>query len=123
MRIKFIVATVTTFVLLTAVFFALHNYAPEFNFITLECGNLVMAILSLSTYIIIEKQKSGRPQAFVRGVSGASFLKLMVCMVSILAYVLLNRANIHKPSVFVLFGIYGIYTIIETIALSKLVRQ
>ena len=123
MRVKFIIAIVVIFVLLSAVFYALHTYAADYNFITLECGNLVMALLSLSTYIIIEKQKAGRPQAFVRGVSGASFLKLMVCMVSILAYVLLNRTHIHKPSVFVLFGIYAIYTVVETVALSKLVRE
>ena len=123
MRTGFIITTVVIFIVLSAVFYALKTYAPDYNFITLESGNLIMAVLSLSTYLIIEKQKAGRPQAFVRGVSGASFLKLMVCMVSILVYVLLNRAHIHKPSVFVLFGIYAVYTIIETLALSKLVRN
>ena len=123
MKTKFIITIVIIFIVLSAGFYALKIYAPDYKFITLECGNLVMAILSLSTYIIVEKQKTARPQAFVRGVSGASFLKLMVCMVSILVYVLLNRSHIHKPSVFVLFAIYTVYTIIETTALSKLVRE
>jgi len=70
----------------------------------------------------VNKQVDSRPQAFVRGVYSASFLKLMVCMVSILVYVLLNRTHIHKPSVFVLFGIYAVYTVVETWVLSKRVR-
>jgi Na+/H+ antiporter NhaA len=56
-------------------------------------------------------------------VYSASFLKLMVCMIAILVYVLLNRAHLHKASVFILFGIYALYTIVETWILSKLARE
>ncbi len=122
MRSRFVIITVIIFILLTAVFYALKIYAPEYSFVVLESGNVLLAVLSLSSYFIVEKQKESRPQAFVRGVYSASFLKLMVCMVSILVYVLLNRSHIHKPTVFVLFGIYAIYTISETLVLSKLVR-
>ena len=120
---RYVTVTLIVFVLLSAIFFALRTYAPEFHFVDLEIGNVVMAGLSLMSYFIVKKQMDGRPQAFVRGVYSASFLKLMVCMVSILVYVLLNRAHIHKPSVFVLFGIYIVYTIMETWLLSKLVRE
>ena len=123
MRKQFIIAIVTIYVLLTAVFFAMKTYAPAFRFSILETGNTIMAMLSLGTYLLVEKQVDGRPQVFVRSVYSASFLKLMVCMVSILVYVLLNRANIHKPTVYVLFGIYATYTITETWLLSKLVRD
>jgi len=123
MRKQFIIAIVMIFVLLTAVFFAMKTYAPAFRFSILETGNTIMAMLSLGTFLLVEKQVDGRPQVFVRSVYSASFLKLMVCMVSILVYVLLNRANIHKPTVYVLFGIYAIYTITETWLLSKLVRD
>jgi hypothetical protein len=123
MKGRYVTVTLIVFVLLSAIFFALRMYAPEFHFADLEIGNVVMAGLSLMSYFIVKKQMDGRPQAFVRGVYSASFLKLMVCMVSILVYVLLNRAHIHKPSVFVLFGIYIVYTIMETWLLSKLVRE
>jgi hypothetical protein len=121
---KFIVLTVVVFVLLTALFYAMHTtFAPAFHFGALEGANIIMALLTLSSYIIVTKQIDSRPEAFVRGVYGASFLKLMVCMVSILVYVLLNRKQLHKPSVFVLFGIYAIYTAIETAMLSKMARE
>ena len=123
MKTKFTITTLLIFVLLTAFFFALYNYIPDYNFITLESGNLLMALLSLIACFMVMKQKEARPQAFVRGVSGASFLKLMVCMIAILIYIAINRSHIHKPTVFVLMGVYAIYSIIESITLSKLVRE
>ena len=123
MKTRFSITTLIIFTLLSAFFYALKTYAPDYNFVALESGNLLMAILSLSAYFIVMKQKEGRPQAFVRGVSGASFLKLMVCMIAILIYIVLNRAHIHKPTVFVLMAVYAVYTVIETLTLSKLVRE
>jgi len=123
MRKQFIITIVTIFVLLSVAFYAMRYFASGYNILALEAGNTIMALLSLATYLIVRKQKDSRPQAFVRGVYSASFLKLMVCMVSILVYVLLNRTNIHKPTVFLLFGIYALYTIIETWLLSKIVRE
>ena len=125
MNKQFIIAIVTVFVVLSIVFLTLRIKAPElkFDFAALETGNGIMAILSFVTFVLVKGKLDGSPGAFVRGVSGASFLKLMVCMVSILVYILLNRNTIHKPSVFMLFGIYTVYTIIETWLLSKLVRE
>jgi len=123
MKKKFIIVTIVIFIFLSAVFFAMQYYAPGYKFVVLETGNVVMAFLSISSYVMVQKQLEHNTQAFVRGVSGASFLKLMVCMVSILVYVLLNRTHIHKPSVFVMFGIYAVYTTTETILLSKMVRE
>jgi Ca2+/Na+ antiporter len=123
MRKKFIALTLVIFILLSGLFVAMHFYAPGYHIYALEAGNVIMALLSLYSYLMVQKTLGNNPQAFVRGVSGASFLKLMVCMVSILVYVLLNRSHIHKPTVFVMFGIYAVYTIMETVLLSKLVRE
>jgi hypothetical protein len=123
MKKLFIISIITIFIVLTAVFYALKIYMPEYHFVVLEGGNTLMALLSLISWLLVQKQMESRPQAFVRGVYSASFLKLMVCMVSILVYVLLNRTHIHKPTVFVLFGIYVIYTAMETILLSKSARD
>lgn len=123
MKKQFPIVIVIIFVLLTVLFFAMRSFAPAYHFVALETANGLMALLSLSSYFIVRKQIDSRPQAFVRGVYSASFLKLMVCMVAILVYVLLNRARIHKPSVYILFGIYALYTIVETWILSKLARE
>jgi len=98
-------------------------YSPEYRFGVLMTGNVTMAILSLLTYFIVRKSIDSRPEAFVRGVYGATFLKLIVCMVSVLLYAMLNRKDIHKPSLFVLFGIYAVYTAVEPWMLSKQARE
>ncbi len=124
MRKLFVVSLLVVFVLLSIVIFMLCRVAPGYLFPVLEGGNLIMLALSLAAWFLVEAQtgKGKTPSAFIRGVSGASFLKLMVCMVAILIYVALNRDTIHKPSIFVLMGIYAVYTTVETIMLSKLAR-
>jgi hypothetical protein len=122
MNKKLISGVLTIFILLSAIFYILNNRVPEYQFTVLEAGNALMAALSFITWIIIKKQIAERPQAFIRGVYSATFLKMMVCMISILGYVLLNRTTLHKPSVFILFGIYIVYSILETWLLSQLAR-
>src|SRR4051812_19213351 len=123
MRRLFTISIVVIFVVLSTAFFVLKSYFPGYNLPVLETGNTIMATLSLITFFLVNRQLDSRAEAFVRGVYSASFLKLMVCMVAILVYVLLNREHIHKPSVFVLFGIYIIYTITETILLQRIVKE
>lgn len=119
----FALLILTVFILLTAVFVGMRTVAPAYSFPAMMTGNVLMAGLSLLTYFIVQKQIKSRPQAFVRGVYSATFLKLMICMVAVLIYVMLYRKTIHKPSLFVLFGIYAVYTAIETITLQKLAKQ
>ncbi len=123
MKKQYIGVIVSIFAVLSTVFFEMRKYAPDYQFTVLETGNTIIAALSVITYLIIDKQLNGRPQAFIRSVYASSFLKLMVCMISIMVYVFVNKNGIHKPSVFVLFGVYAIYTVTETLILSKLVRK
>ena len=123
MKNKFVAIILLVFALLAVVFYLLKMSFPSFNFIVLMAANGIMALLSLSSYFIINQQLKGRPQAFVRGVYGATFLKLFVCMITIFVYVFLNRENIHKPTIFTLFGIYAIYTAVETWLLSGLAKD
>ena len=123
MKKNFISAILIVFIALSALFYALHQSAPEYSFALLMGGNILMLVLSVAGHLIVMNQVNGRPQAFVRGVYASSFLKLMVCMAGIVGYALINRPNIHKPSLFMLFGIYVIYSIIETWLLSKMARE
>jgi hypothetical protein len=123
MKKVFIPAIVLLFFVLFAVFFLLQKSKPEYDFTVLMGGNVVMALLSILSFMLVSKQVGNSAQAFVRGVYSASFLKLMVCMISIFIYVMLNRKHIHKPTIFALFGIYAAYTFVETVLLSKMARD
>jgi Kef-type K+ transport system membrane component KefB len=124
MNRKFIAGIIIIFVALSVIFYLVYGYAPQYHFSTLEAGNGIIAALSLVTWLMVQRQmKNNNPQAFIRGVYSASFMKIMVCMVLILVYIMLNRADIHKPTIFILFGIYVVYTAMETVLLSKLARE
>ncbi len=123
MKKYFVTAIVILFLVLSAVFYSLRLYAPQYSFPVLMTGNAVVALLTITSYFLVTKQLDNRPAAFVRGVNASSFLKLFVCIIAILIYVMVNRPNVHKPTLFVLFGIYAAYTIVETWALSKLAKE
>jgi len=120
MRRQFVVAIIIILLVLDVAFRVLGNYDPQYHVTALEISNIIMASLSLAAYALVNKRIVGNnPHAFVRGVYSASLLKLMVCMVAVLAYVLLNRSHIHKASVFMMFGVYAVYSATETILLSR----
>ena len=123
MKKVFLLVIVIIFVALAVTFYTLSIYAPAYNHLVLHIGNVMMLTLSLVSYLLVMKDIKSRPQAFVRGVYSASFLKLFVCMIAIMAYVLINKPNIHKPTLFMLFGIYAVYSIAETMMLSRMARQ
>lgn len=123
MKRQFVIAIVIVFLLLDVTFRIMKVYAPEFHIAALQIANIIMAALSLAAYALVNKQIVGRPHAFVRGVYSASLLKLMVCMFGVLIYVVLNKSHIHKASVFMLFGVYAAYSIVETILLSRTAKK
>lgn len=123
MKKYFVLIIVLLFLLLSGVFYWLKSAAPEYSYGALMTGNAVMAVLSILTFYMVKAQIGKRPAAFVRTTQAASFLKLLVCAGAVLIYAFLNKANIHKPSLFALFGIYAIYSVIETWMLSGLARE
>lgn len=123
MKKRFIIATVASFIIIGGGLFGLRTAAPEYSFELLSIGNLVLFALSLISFILVTRQDQHHASSFIRGVYASTFMKLMICMVAIVTYIALNKDNIHKPSIFVLFGIYAVYSIIETMSLSKIARQ
>ena len=122
MRKQFIVTFTTIFIILSAGFYLLQNMMPAYRFSVLETGNVVMFVLSMAAGMIVTRQLDRSSWGFIRGVSGASVLKLMVCMIAMLIYIVANRTTLYKPSIFVLFGVYAIYTASEALLLSKIAR-
>lgn len=122
MKRVFTITITSIFILLTIVFFVLGKSIPAFGFPVLEAGNVLMAVLSFSSFAMVSRQEGRNGSAFVRGVSGASMLKLMVCLIAIVIYVAINRASIHKPTIFVLMGVYLVYSAAETALLSRMAR-
>lgn len=122
MNKRFITSITLVFAVLSGIFFYMKTALPNYRFNVLMGANILMAVLSLVSFFLVTRELKNKPQAFVRGVYSGTFLKLLVCMASVLLYVQLNKPDIHKPTLFVLFGVYAVYSIVETALLSKLAR-
>lgn len=103
--------------------FGLVRMQPRFDLTTLLVGDLIMYALSMIAWAMMRKSVAERPQAFVRGVYGATLLRLFVCLIGVLVYALMNRETLFKPTLFVLFGIYLTYVLIESFVFSNIARK
>lgn len=108
---------------LSGAFWYLSRLQPDYSFTVLMVANLIMCCLAIGSVFHVSKQARERPQAFVRGVGGASLLRLLIGVVGIVGYVMFDRRHVHKPTLFLLFSIYLIYTVAETLILSRLVKR
>ena len=108
---------------ISALLFAVVREHPQFDLTGLLIANGLMLVLSLAGWVMLRRNVGERPQVFVRGVYGATMLRLFVCLVGILSYAMIKKPNVHKPTLFVMFGIYAVYTIIETVAFSRQARK
>ncbi|MCC6186559.1 MAG: hypothetical protein IT256_05335 [Chitinophagaceae bacterium] len=100
------------------------NRHADYDLVAMQVANILLALLSVFSYFMLRKNmKVGRPRAFVNGVYGSTLLRLMLCMGSIFIYLFANKGNIHQPTIFVMMGMYVVYTAFETISLSKISKQ
>lgn len=107
-----------------AIFFKLFCDAhPAYDLPALLVANFLMCGLSLVGWFLLRRRSNERAQVFVQGVYGATMLRLFVCIIGILAYALINKPNVHRPTLFMMFGIYIIFMAIETIYFSRLTRK
>ncbi len=109
--------------LLTSAIFMLWHFYPAFDLTALLIANIIMCLLSFGAYAMLWRNVGERAHAFARGVQGATMLRLFVCAGGILAYALIKRPDVHRPTLFVMFGIYIIYTVVETLAFSRQARK
>ncbi len=102
--------------------YMLCQSVPQFSFPVLMAGNVILFVLSVISFTIVHKTFTERPQAFVRGVFSGTLIKLFVCVGGVLVYALINKAHLYKPQIFVLMGMYAVYSIAENVMLSHMAK-
>ncbi|MBS0027853.1 hypothetical protein ACTJJ0_04250 [Chitinophaga sp. 22321] len=89
----------------------------------LMAGNLIMAIISLVSYIMSRRGlASSNHNAFIRAVYGSTLSKLFLCVIGIVTYVLSYKPDVSKLTIFMLLFLYLVYTVFETLSLFRLTR-
>lgn len=86
-------------------------------------ANLILFILTLTAcFIHIKTVKNSNPYAFVRGVTLASVLKLLIIATSVIVY-LMNAETKSIYAVICAMALYIVYTIFEVKGAMKINRE
>jgi len=86
-------------------------------------GILFLSILIMSTYAFASLTVNDpNPNKFVRTVMASTMIKFFVGILGVGTMLLILKKTLHKPDLFLLMGIYLIYTITEAVFLAKIAR-
>jgi hypothetical protein len=113
------------FILISAVCLSFGNWldGKGIDHIVLMYGNLILFLLTLVACVIhIRALKNNNPYAFVRAVTLASFLKLIVIAINVVIYfTVVKTRSIYAIAIAMAF--YIVYTIFEVKGAMRLNRE
>lgn len=90
----------------------------------LIAGNLLLFLVSLTAFLITYRSlRSSNPQAFVRAMYGSFMIKFFLIAIVAFVYIMIARKNVNKPGLIACGVLYIVYTVLETGALMKLLKQ
>lgn len=90
----------------------------------LLAGDLILYGVSVTAFLISSRSmNSPNPQASVRAMYGSFMVKFFVVVITAFAYIMTAKKNVSKPSLGIWAVLYIIYTVIETKALIRLLKQ
>jgi len=116
---------VIIFILITVLTIWFGNWldARGIDHIVLLYANIILFVITLIACIIhIRSLSNNNPHAFVRGVTLASFLKLMAIAASVFIYLLAARESRSIYAVVTAMGFYILYTVFEVSGAMKINR-
>jgi len=116
----------TAIFILANIFLIILKYQVpgDIDFSVLFAGNAILFIATLISFYLYRKAIINKnPHVFIRFVYGGLFLKMVICIVAALIYILIARNNVNKIALFGCFGLYIIYTFAEVRILIQLSKQ
>ena len=117
---------VIVFILINAVCLVFGNWldARNIDHTVLIYANILLFIITLIACLIhVRSLANNNPHAFVRGVTLASFMKLILIAVSVFIYLIAAGEDRSIYAVITAMGLYIIYTIFEVGGAMKLNRE
>ncbi len=87
-------------------------------------ANSLFFILGIITFFIQYKAlQNSNPNVFIRSVMSVMMIKMFVCIIAVLIYVLSFRDSYSKPSIFAGVILYFVYLTVEVNVMLKLNNQ
>lgn len=125
-RLKPIRGMLVMFVFLTATFALQKPRLVQWGFAVdiLVIGNLLLAILSLASFMILSRSlQSTNPNSFVRSMYISFIIKFFVIALAAFIYIMMQKKTVNKPSLIGCMVLYILYTFIEVSVLTKMLKQ
>lgn len=95
-----------------------------FDQLLLVGGNVFLFILTMIALgIQLQGLNSVNPNVFVRSVYTVMIVKLFIVAITGLVYIYWNRQHLNKRGLFVIMGLYVVYTAFEIGGLMKILRK
>jgi len=123
---RFVLIIVSIFLVFSIFFIAAKPILAEWNIDTtiLLSGNLLLFIVTIGIFSFQRKAlQHSNPNVFIRSMMAGSMIKMLVCAVAVLVYVLAGKEHFNKIVVFIFLGQYIIYMVTEVSAIMKLNKQ
>jgi hypothetical protein len=117
---------VITFAILTILLAAVWLFVNQtkIEIPVLICANLIFFVTSLMVFRMqTNAMKNPNAGVFIRSVMGGMAIKMMVCLVAVMGYVLGSNKQFNKPAVYISVLIYLLYLIIEVGLVMKLNKR
>lgn len=113
-------AVLTIFILSLKTF--LVKYGVDVN--VLFAANFIFLLINMLVFLYQKKALTNpNPNVFIRSVIAGMMIKMFVCAIAVLAYVVLVGKDYNKKAVFISMFIYLIYLAAEVATLMKLNNQ
>lgn len=87
-------------------------------------GNIILFLATAGSFSLYQKSlRSNNVQVFLRMVYGGMFLKMMICLIAALIYIVTFKKGVSKGAIFGLMFLYLVYTFVEVSILMKQSKQ
>lgn len=102
-------------------YFLWHSTPSSYYMPALLIANTMLAVLCIVTYSMVSKSlTSPIPHAFIRAKSAGTMLRIFLTVAGIVGFAMLHqRPESTKPTIFLVLGMYVVYTIVEAAVLSN----
>lgn len=96
----------------------------NFDVTFIVVGNLLLFSLTvLGFWIQTKGASSSNVNAFLRGIYSSLLMKMLVVVGALFIYIAIVGGSINQNAVFTCMGLYILYTVVEVIILTKIVRK
>jgi hypothetical protein len=83
-------------------------------------GNMILFAVSLGSLLLYQRAMA-HPSTigFLKNTYSGLFLKLLACVIAVMAYVFIAKQQINKPGIFACIFLYFLYTLLEMRSLMQ----